>query len=598
MIQATLRLAVFLSYCGIIAGAEPFIIQGSSVPVTALSSHLSLLEDPTNKLSIKEFIQGSCSEQFVDNHRPIAAAGFTSSTIWLHCRIENRSGDEVRVVTESSMARLSHATWYLVQNQAVLATVKAGAMDQDAKLAATDQYPKISFALAPHSQVDLYMRVESDTNAWFPMIIASEDHFRWYDRIRTIRDNIMMAICAMIAVTSIFIGFSNRQSMYLNIAVVAAIYGVIFAIFNGHIRAIFPSLPIWWERQFYGSVTVFGMLAMLLIDRKIIDLDSLPKWIIRARAIVISIFVIGCLLQLFLDYRISAKYVFTIVGIGVLIYAILCLYIAWNKGNWMSSMMAITWSVTLGNFFAQQIAQSYIKPNTLQTLILPAILSMFLIALIRHQTTLAQTKIKLSNSMRAESEARLAALRSQLDPHFLFNALTSVDALSRSNPARVPEIVERLASFLRFRLTPSQSPFRPLNDEIQSLKAYLDIEKVRFGDQLNVVFDISSDTFHCQVPELILQPLVENAIKHGFQIDQPVELLLHSQFDQGGLKLKVANRCPENQSDPSENGFGIGISNTKERLKYLYGDQASLQLTQADRIFTASLWIPQTEAAQ
>jgi len=199
--------------------------------------------------------------------------------------------------------------------------------------------------------------------------------------------------------------------------------------------------------------------------------------------------------------------------------------------------------------------------------------------------------------MRAEAEARLLALRSQLDPHLLFNSLTSIDALSRDNPSKVPELVEKLASFLRFRLTNSQSLFRPLKEEIDALHAYLDIEMVRYGDDLKVVFDTDKEADAWDVPEFILQPLVENAIKHGFQADQPIELVVKSKLVSGQLVLEVSNLFPLQSDLSSQGGFGIGISNTRDRLKCLYGNIAKFELFEIENVFTARLWIPEQKGA-
>jgi LytS/YehU family sensor histidine kinase len=268
-------------------------------------------------------------------------------------------------------------------------------------------------------------------------------------------------------------------------------------------------------------------------------------------------------------------------------------FVAFRLRTVPSIVWLAVWLVIVANFAVQQLSQSFVAPSAAQTLILPAILCLFLIGLIRNQIALARTQVRLSSSLQAESEAKLVALRSQLEPHFLFNSLNSINALSRIDPGRVPELVERLAQFLRFRLESNQSPFRTLRDEICALKAYVEIEKVRFGDLLSTVFEVRPETESWEVPEMILQPLVENAIKHGFQADECISLTVRSSASSDrGLLLEVSNRCPQSGVDNLNGGFGIGISNTRNRLTHLYGDAAKLDVRQIGNVFTASLLIP------
>jgi LytS/YehU family sensor histidine kinase len=301
-----------------------------------------------------------------------------------------------------------------------------------------------------------------------------------------------------------------------------------------------------------------------------------------------AVFVI---LQLILEYRYSAKFLFTYIGLASVFYTTAYAYVA-IKLRTISSMIWLgVWLVIVANFAVQQLSQSFVAPYAVQTLILPAILCLFLIGLLRNQLALTRTQIQLSNSLQSESEARLLALRAQLEPHFIFNSLNSINALSRINPGKVPEIVERLAQFLRFRLQPNESPFRTLRDEVSALGAYVEIEKVRFGNLLSTVFEVCPKTETWEVPEMILQPLVENAIKHGFQADERISLTVKSSLlNEQALLLEVSNRCPD--SVVENGGFGIGVTNIRNRLTHLYGAAAELHLRQHGNVFTASLLIP------
>jgi two-component system, LytTR family, sensor kinase len=178
------------------------------------------------------------------------------------------------------------------------------------------------------------------------------------------------------------------------------------------------------------------------------------------------------------------------------------------------------------------------------------------------------------------SRAQLAALRRQIEPHFMFNTLNSIAGLVRDhrNDAAVSMIVG-LSEFLRRASEDSHRPQVTLAEEVEYLQRYLDIQKVRFGDRLQVNVDIPADLLHVQVPSLLLQPLVENAIKHG--IAQRVAggtVRVAGARDNGNLRLSVYNDGPSVPADWQATHTGVGIGNLRTRLRILHGDESELQL--------------------
>lgn len=591
LIWGLLMLGLML-LCDRAHAADPLIIKTPDLPVTSLSGNLSVFVDKAKEFSPDEVLSGACDDRFEDNRRRAAAFGFTKATVWARFKVVNSTELTLPLIIELAMARLSHATWYLVQEGQVHRIVNTGVSDVPKSFVTIPHYPNLAFALLPGKQVELFLRAESNTSIWFPLQISSQERFELYARLRLMLDYFLIASCFVVGMVSIVVAYISRQRLYWLLAFVATDYGSIFAIYNGHVRSIYPGLSVWWERQYYAAFTTLGLLALLTLDRRVFQARSLPKAIAIARKLVIQVLVITSILHLFLEYRFSASVVFSICGLFIAAYMLACLYVTWSQCTWLSFIWFLTWLLLLGNFISQQISQSIVKPHMMQTLLLPGLLGIFLIGLIREQISFAQTQIKLAQSLQSESEARLAALRSQLDPHFLFNILTSITFLSEIKPSKVPELVDRLASFLRHRLQTNDTPFSRLIDEIETLRAYIDIEKVRFGDLLRADFDVQPETHLWDVPEMILQPLVENAIKHGSQIDQPFEIIIKSSVDDGMLRLEVINRCSEIPSKPQFGGFGIGISNTRQRLTHLYGDDAQLELLQQQDSFTARIRIP------
>ena len=182
------------------------------------------------------------------------------------------------------------------------------------------------------------------------------------------------------------------------------------------------------------------------------------------------------------------------------------------------------------------------------------------------------------------SKAQLAALRRQIEPHFMYNALNSIAGLVRDqrHDAAVSMIVG-LSEFLRRSAEDSHRAQVALREEVEYLQRYLDIQKVRFGERLQVSVDIPAELLRAQVPNLLLQPLVENAIKHG--ISKRVaggNVRVAGACNNGNLHLSVYNDGPSPPADWEATSTGVGIANLRTRLRILHGRESELQLKRAN----------------
>ena len=179
--------------------------------------------------------------------------------------------------------------------------------------------------------------------------------------------------------------------------------------------------------------------------------------------------------------------------------------------------------------------------------------------------------------------ARLEVLRMQLNPHFLFNTLHVISALIHENPEDADRIVARLSELLRVSLEQSDTQEVPLRQELSFLERYLEIEQVRFQDRLAVELDIESGLDDILVPSLILQPLVENAIRHGIAPREDMgRVKIAARRLNGMLELKVGDNGPGlPEIEVASHPEGVGLSNTRSRLSHLYGANHQFQLTPA-----------------
>jgi two-component system, LytTR family, sensor kinase len=188
-------------------------------------------------------------------------------------------------------------------------------------------------------------------------------------------------------------------------------------------------------------------------------------------------------------------------------------------------------------------------------------------------------------------EAELKTLKYQINPHFIFNSLNSISSLTISNPAKAQEMTIKLSAFLRSTLSKNEKQKNKLGEEISNAKLYLDIEKVRFADKFEFVEEIKDECKEMEVPSMILQPLFENAVKHGvYESLDKVTIKLKCGMDKEYFKITV-----ENNFDPEavpRKGEGIGIINIKNRLKLIYNHDNLVSIEKTNNIFRVNIFIP------
>jgi len=195
---------------------------------------------------------------------------------------------------------------------------------------------------------------------------------------------------------------------------------------------------------------------------------------------------------------------------------------------------------------------------------------------LRREEEAVERQSRESLLLQQVTEAELRALRAQINPHFLFNCLNTIADLVVRDPARAETMTVRLAEVFRHVLDHSARPLTSIRDEIEFLRTYLYIEEARFGDRLHVEIEVAPEVEHEEVPTLILQPLVENALKHGLGPKPgPGRLTITVRAAEDRLRLTVEDDGMGPSGRPSK---GLGLANIAERLRTLYQDRASVSL--------------------
>jgi two-component system sensor histidine kinase AlgZ len=209
---------------------------------------------------------------------------------------------------------------------------------------------------------------------------------------------------------------------------------------------------------------------------------------------------------------------------------------------------------------------------------------------IEFQRARSAERRELESKLMAQ-EAELRMLRTQIDPHFLFNSLNSISALTSQSPARAREMTLQLSEFYRHTLGLEAHRKVTVAAEEKLVTHFLAIEKVRFGARLNVEVTIADDARDCLLPPMILQPLVENAVKHGIGgLTEGGTVRIAAERAGSVLQLRVENDVDADV--PASTGQGIGLVNVRQRLAALYGHEASVNWKQEDRLFRVALALP------
>ena len=189
-------------------------------------------------------------------------------------------------------------------------------------------------------------------------------------------------------------------------------------------------------------------------------------------------------------------------------------------------------------------------------------------------------------------DAELRMLKSQINPHFIFNSLNSINSLTLSDPAKARQMIVNLSSFLRYSIGKDNKETNNLGLELENIELYLAIEKVRFGNRLCFNSQVPESCKNSKIPNLLLQPLIENAIKHGVQESlETININLQAKYSKDKLAITISNNF-DREAVPKK-GSGIGLKNIQQRLLLIYGRKDLIKYQVVDDVFEVALEIPQ-----
>ena len=336
------------------------------------------------------------------------------------------------------------------------------------------------------------------------------------------------------------------------------------------------------------------------------------KNLTQAMGLVALILVVGQLLSLYFIYNIRFDFAFVDSNIYTFLFFIFGISL-WYPVKYMaieshsvfnllfnhSITIAITSVIWLysGYFILSNLFPDY-DPFLFSTLFLRFLLGflLFTIVVILSYVLIYYNnfKTKLVEETELNSlikEAELKSLKYQINPHFIFNSLNSIASLTTTNPQKSNEMTINLSNYLRKTLSGNEKLKISLKEEIDNIKLYLEIEKVRFEEKLEFTLNVENGCSEIKIPSMILQPLIENVIKHGvYESTEKIMIRLNCNLEKDYLKLVIENNY--DKDSVSFRGEGIGLKNIQSRLKLVYNQENLLTIKKGEEIFTATLFIP------
>lgn len=291
----------------------------------------------------------------------------------------------------------------------------------------------------------------------------------------------------------------------------------------------------------------------------------------------------------------------------VMLLSVLLLCLARRKLNSFSGFLKITGAALccLGPFFVTELArQFWVNGFDLQTIDWQELLSFSGVAIILTLFTLRLIGIStvLEQRSRAELEMRIQSLQSRIRPHFLFNSLNTIAQLTATQPQQAEQAIDSLSILFRASLE-SEKRFHSLQNELSLCERYIDLERWRLADRLTIKWsvDIAEPSVH-QVPKLILQPLLENAILHGVEEDGRINVQVDVRETKYDLSLMIENGISGQNDTVNSNrlngGNGIAVDNIRERLFSLYDDQQKFSVRQSNQEYRVLMRFPKQNLVQ
>lgn len=332
-----------------------------------------------------------------------------------------------------------------------------------------------------------------------------------------------------------------------------------------------------WLPSFIGSFVWFVFHYTLLSKADITSNESVLDALILSILLLILLSGLNAMLTLYKPG--IARVLYLIAGNILLAYGLLFIYE-------LIFINALDKSPLL---YSANVLPSYLIVALLFTILQTTTFYSWIKVSLEERNEEKERRLKEEHLIR---QAELNGLRQQLQPHFLFNSLNSIQSLLQFDSEKASKMVQTLADFLRGTVSGGESTVRTIREELKHLNLYLEIEMIRFEDRLSVNYSIDENTYEKEIPALILQPLVENAIKHGlYDTIGKITITIDAKLSDNFIVIKISNPY-ETEQGSTKAGTGFGLSSVSRRMQLIYLRNDLLKINSVGQLFTVTLKIP------
>lgn len=519
--------------------------------------------------------------------------GYTTDAIWGRTTVTNPEPDDIHAFFELGISRLKHITWFVLEGDTIISQVEERLDTQGAR------FPRVDFLLPAGSTRTVYLRIQSRTSIRLPLLAASAPNYLVYSARRDLMDHVFMGLIIGIFLLTLLNAWAQHDRLFGLLAILAASFLAYYSIYNGYYLWLGGPWPYWVNRNLMLATGMGGHAAFLALTleytRRSLAAPDEFQTTARLNQLLVGATVLLCVVPF-----ITGVYLLLILACGA---HLLSFGIIWKlirrqprSSHYLLGITGFSSLLILLLMYSRFLVWIPLPVTIvyLQRILLLSMLLVFFIIVTLQKGLFRYQAQQLLRTEQLAVEAQLSALRYQLNPHFLFNTLTSIDALSRKEPERIPSLVRKLATYLRLRLEPQSTGWVTFFDEWDAIQSYLEIEEIRFSDTLTVSHHIEPDILNARIPEMLLQPLTENALKHAIKCEGAIALSFYAGREGNHLHIRVENTGVLQEAD-IQVGSGIGLRNIRDRLAILYGSRASFQLFEKESKVVADILMPYEE---
>ena len=585
-----LRLSVALVCCLLVCGGCGDLLLSSDLD-SSLTVHRQFVEDASGTITLDQMLQLPLQDAV--NSSSVVSWGFTKSVIW--GRFDLSSSRRTQAIVEIPSTRLDRVDWFEVRGGSLVRTVETG-LNAGAGTA-PKHYPAITLDISPVSPVTVVCRIQSGGSLTIPLEIASVGGYTTTDQQRRYISHAQVGGLGVVVLILLLLAMLFRDWSFCLLSMCCAcvlLYGLLF---DNVLSLPGWSLPVWWIRAGSSLTSICAGVCLLNFSAVYCGVSALTKTdrIIYLAASVLAL--LYCAAHFLLPFPPINRNL-SVVQTLIVISALWITSSRWRRQRRREDLLlfvtlifchtpAVLLMLQLNGWIPMGLT-----PSSLRFMAMPVIFCSLFVVLVQRRQAIELLRLNTALAQGGEAEARLLALRYQLNPHMLMNSLAAISWLSSESPQKIPRFIDNLSAILQSRLRPTSGQAWTVSTEIQLAVNLLELAEVRFGDRIQHTVVASPEASRCLLPEMLVQPLVENAIKYC-PLDLPsAKIRVVAEIQQNRLLITVENSIKPGTTGTAAEGLKIGHVNIRQRLEICYGNRAQFHFHTSDALATAALELP------